>query len=75
MIDLFAEIETAYGGKESIFDRITKDDLILAFFPCVRFENQIMLAFRGAISWYGKMEFTAEDGARHETVKRSQIYV
>ena len=47
VIDLFAEIEAAYEGKESIFDRITKDDLILAFFPCVRFENQIMLAFRG----------------------------
>ena len=46
VIDLFAEIETAYGGKESIFDRITKDDLILAFFPCVRFEDQIMLHFR-----------------------------
>ena len=46
VIDLFAEIEAAYGGKESIFDRITKDDLILAFFPCVRFEDQIMLHFR-----------------------------
>ena len=45
--DLFSEIGGAYDGKESIFDRITKDDLILAFFPCVRFENQIMLAFRG----------------------------
>lgn len=47
VIDLFSEIGGAYEGKESIFDRITKDDLILAFFPCVRFENQIMLSFRG----------------------------
>lgn len=47
VIDLFAEIEAAYDRKQSIFDRITKDDLILAFFPCVRFENQIMLSFRG----------------------------
>lgn len=46
-IDLFAEIEGGYEGRTSIFDRITKDDLILAFFPCVRFENQIMLGFRG----------------------------
>lgn len=30
-----------------MFDKITKDDLILAFFPCIRFENQIMLWFRG----------------------------
>lgn len=26
---------------------MTPDDLILAFFPCTRFENQIMLSFRG----------------------------
>ena len=47
MVDLFSEIEVAYDGQESIFDRIKKDDLILAFFPCVRFENQIMLSLRG----------------------------
>ena len=37
VIDLFAEIEKGYEGKESIFDNITKDDLILAFFPCIYF--------------------------------------
>ena len=46
-IDLFEEIKNGYDGKPSIFDNIKEDDLILAFFPCVRFENQIMLAFRG----------------------------
>ena len=46
-VDLFAEIVQAYKGGQSIFDDITKDDLIMAFFPCVRFENQIMLFFRG----------------------------
>jgi hypothetical protein len=46
-IDLFAEIEKAYGGGTSIFDKMTPDDVILAFFPCTRFENQIMLSFRG----------------------------
>ena len=46
VVDLFSEIGGAYEGKESIFDRIKKDDLILAFFPCVRFEDQIMLHFR-----------------------------
>lgn len=46
--DLFGEIEKAY--KEiypSIFDKIKKDDLIFAFFPCVRFEEQIQMQFRG----------------------------
>jgi hypothetical protein len=35
--DLFAEIEKAYEGGASIFDSITCDDLIMAFFPCIRF--------------------------------------
>ena len=46
-IDLFGEIGGGYNGNPSIFDNIKQDDLILAFFPCVRFENQIMLFFRG----------------------------
>ena len=36
-IDLFYEIERAYDGYDSIFDVITKDDLIMAFFPCIYF--------------------------------------
>lgn len=35
---MFAEIEKAYDGNTSIFDEITKDDLIMAFFPCIYFE-------------------------------------
>lgn len=49
IIDLFKEIETAYEGGESVFDSIKEDDQIIAFFPCVRFENQIMLHFRGQV--------------------------
>lgn len=49
-IDLFKEIENAYDNKESIFDTIKKEDTIIAFFPCIRFENQIMLWFRGQCS-------------------------
>lgn len=40
VIDLFAEIEKAYDGKASIFDNITSDDLIMAFFPCIYFSQQ-----------------------------------
>ena len=36
-IDLFAEIERAYEGEGSIFDNMGKDDIIMAFFPCIRF--------------------------------------
>ena len=45
--DLFAEIEMAYDGKPSMFDDIKTSDLILAFFPCTRFEAIIPLQFRG----------------------------
>lgn len=45
--DLFVDIEEAYKNKESIFDDITENDLILAFFPCIRFEDQIQMHFRG----------------------------
>lgn len=47
VIDLFSEIEKAYKDEPSIFDDISQNDLIIAFFPCIRFENQIMLWFRG----------------------------
>ena len=38
-IDLFNEIETAYRGGQSVFDSISCDDLIMAFFPCVYFSD------------------------------------
>jgi hypothetical protein len=37
VLDLFNEIDKSYGGQKSIFDTISKDDLILAFFPCIYF--------------------------------------
>ena len=50
-IDLFKEIETAYGGGISIFDSITCNDLIMAFFPCIYFETIQQLYF-----CFGKFE-------------------
>lgn len=52
-IDLFNEIEKAYLGLNSVFDKMKCDeDTILAFFPCIRFEDQILLSFRGENSAY-----------------------
>ena len=46
--DLYAEIEKSYGGGgQSIFDNMSSEDVIMAFFPCTRFEAQILLHFRG----------------------------
>lgn len=37
VIDLFAEIDKGYAGEPSLFDGITSDDLIIAFYPCIYF--------------------------------------
>lgn len=37
VMDLFTEIRGGYAGQPSVFDHITSDDLIMAFFPCIYF--------------------------------------
>lgn len=55
VIDLFAEIEKAYDDKPSIFDNITTDDLIIAFFPCIYFSQQNTTFFDGTnYNWKDK---------------------
>lgn len=55
IIDLFAEIENAYLGVASIFDLITCDDLIIAFFPCIYFCQQNSTFFDGTnFNWKNK---------------------
>lgn len=43
--DIFKEIEDAYEGKPSIFDRVGGGDLIIAFFPCIFFCATSQMAF------------------------------
>lgn len=45
VVDLFAEIENGWDGKPSLFDSISKDDLVLAFFPCIYFCAMSQMAF------------------------------
>ena len=48
VIDLFNEIELAYddfGG--GLFKDIKEGDIIFAFFPCIRFEAQQIMNFKG----------------------------
>lgn len=55
VIDLFHEIETAYsGGGISVFDSITCNDLILAFFPCIYFCATSQMAFFWTYTNYRK---------------------
>ena len=44
IVDLFGEIEKAYEGGVSLFDKISPDDLILAFFPCIYFCEKSQVA-------------------------------
>ena len=41
VVDLFGEIDKAYHVREggTMFDEMTADDLIIAFFPCIHFCN------------------------------------
>lgn len=78
VVDLFAEIERAFEGGVSIFDDFTKEDVIMAFFPCTRFENQIMLSFRGQAkqmkSWTAQ-EKIKYDMTLIEELKRNYLLV
>lgn len=45
VIDLFAEIDKAYGGGQSIFDDISCEDIVIAFYPCIYFCATSQMAF------------------------------
>lgn len=46
-INLFDEIDKAFKNDKSFFDKISKNDLVFAFFPCIRFQTQTPLLSRG----------------------------
>ena len=53
--DLFQAIEDAYEGKPSLFDNISKDDLIIAFFPCIYFCDANEYLFSAGDKNYAKL--------------------
>lgn len=53
--DLFAQIELAYAGKRSIFDRIKPEELIFAFFPCTYFCGHNEMYFCGTTYNYRQL--------------------
>lgn len=53
--DLFKAIEDAYDNKPSVFDNIEKDDLIMAFFPCIYFCAPSQMNFTWGCINYRKM--------------------
>lgn len=55
VMDLFAEIENAYRGGQSVFDSISCDDIIIAFFPCIYFCAMSQIAIDMRCKNYAKL--------------------
>ena len=51
-VDLFKDIEDAYTHTHTrtVFDNVQEGDQIIAFFPCTRFEDQIVMGFKGGMT-------------------------
>ena len=73
--DLFKEIEHAYDGKPSLFDSITPDDFIIAFFPCIYFCATSQIAFTWSCVNYSKMSMKKKtDYILQRAKKREHFY-
>ena len=74
--DLFEAIECAYGGGgQSLFDTITKDDLILAFFPCIYFSQQNTIFFDGTnLNWRNNTMKEKADKILQRSKDRQRFY-
>ena len=75
-IDLFKEIQKAYKGGKSIFDKIDKDDLIFAFFPCTRFTKQSELLFKqlGKV-FCNKSDYEKISAAMQAELERKDLFI
>ena len=73
--DLFAEIEKAYDGQPSLFDGITQDDLIMAFFPCIYFCAPSQMNFTwGCINYRNMTVKEKTDAILERDKKRAYFY-
>lgn len=74
VIDLFKAIEDAYDGKPSLFDDISEDDLIMAFFPCIYFCATSQMAFYWGCTNYRKLGTKAKTDAILERAKNREKF-
>lgn len=76
VIDLFKEINTAYDEQSSIFDTITNDDLIIAFFPCIYFCQMSQYAHSLNYTNYRSLnDWQACDKIIERQIKRNEYLV
>lgn len=76
VIDLFSNINMAYQGGVSLFDTISYDDLIMAFFPCIYFCEINETYFCGTSANYGKSMSAKEktDAILYRSIERQKMY-
>lgn len=74
VIDLFAEIEKAYEGGASCFDKISKDDLVFAFFPCIYFSCMSQMMMFWGHQNYRKLNTRQATDAILERVKNREYF-
>lgn len=72
--DLFTAIETAYAGGASLFDNITKNDLIMAFFPCIYFCASSQIAMNWNNINYCKLSIREKTEAILERSKNREYF-
>lgn len=73
IVDLFDEIDNAFLGKPSIIDNITPEDITMAFFPCIHFEQFACLFYRGEA--YPIKNWAAREKAQYAADKFDQCAV
>lgn len=73
VIDLFGQIEGGYNGEPSIFDDMGKDDLVMAFFPCTRFECQIQMWFAG--NCYSQQKWSTKKKLEHDLMLHDELHL
>lgn len=75
-LDLFVEISCAYAHLPSIFDEISPEDLILAFFPCTYFSNNNQMYFEGTnFAWRNLSQIERLDKIIERARMRNDYYV
>lgn len=75
VVDIFESIENAYYDKPSLFDDVTSDDLIFAFFPCIYFCQSSMVHFSWGATNYRNMSVKEKsDAILSRLDKRTYFY-
>lgn len=76
VVDIFDQINTAYHTiNETIFDEITPDDLIIAFFPCIYFSQYNQMFFCGtSLFWKNKNRESVLRGIIDRAAERQKYY-